>query len=191
MKNADKILYTCLHRRAMVYVIKKLIREPYMQKRLLKRAESHDLDKSLLCLFVDKKTASRYHRQNSSHHMENNIFKIDLDKIEAVLDYECAGYTKPDKPRNAYDTIQELKPELMDELLPIMQMLGIAKSYSNTPDDPDWIDFNQQLPEITEEYAMAEIIQYVMQDETKNNAYIVLDYAKTTAGIDVDLMYKI
>lgn len=45
-----------------------------------------------------------------------------------VIDWECARYTKPDKPLNAYDTLYKYYPELEDKILPILKELKIDKS---------------------------------------------------------------
>lgn len=42
-----------------------------------------------------------------------------------VIDWECARYTKPDKPLNAYDTLYHLYPQLESKILPILKELGI------------------------------------------------------------------
>lgn len=185
LKNKEKILYTCKHRRALVYTIQKLVMDEAVRKLLLEQVKYHDLDKSLLLLLVDAEVASKYHKAHAKHHMENDIPKSRYDKIEAVLDYESAGYTKPDKPLNAYDTIQKRKPELAGVLIPILNEFDIAKSYKNTPNDTDWLAFNQSFPEITEQYALAEIISYILDEITKEQVREAFGYAVKTAGIDL------
>ena len=41
-----------------------------------------------------------------------------------VVDWECARYTKPDKPLNAYETLYAFYPELESYILPILKELG-------------------------------------------------------------------
>lgn len=48
-----------------------------------------------------------------------------MDYREMVIDWECARYTKPDKPLNAYDTLYYLYPQLESKILPILKELGI------------------------------------------------------------------
>ncbi len=47
------------------------------------------------------------------------------DFVQMVVDWECARYTKPDKPLNARDTLDKFYPELKDEVLPVIQELGL------------------------------------------------------------------
>lgn len=181
MRNIDDILYTCAHKRAITYTIHKLVKDPTIRDALLKHTRYHDSDKLLLYSLIDPEIAHIYHREHANHHMENNLKKMPFDKIEAVFDYESAGYTKEDKPLNAYDFIKRFIPEHMDELLPIMETFKIATSYENTPDDPDWKAFNESLPEINETYAMAEIIQYII--DRPEQAKILFNYAKSIENL--------
>ena len=45
-----------------------------------------------------------------------------------IIDWECARYTKPDKPLNAYDTLYKYYPQLEEKILPILKELKIDKS---------------------------------------------------------------
>lgn len=107
MRNEKYLGYTFQHRRAFLFVVNKLIKDPVDKAIMLQRAKWHDLDKAFLYTLIDKKTASAYHRRMAPHHMEqqNKMDKNRYDIMEAVLDFECAGYTKSDKPLNAYDTV--------------------------------------------------------------------------------------
>lgn len=176
MKNFGYLSYTYMHRCAFKFVVLSLIKDEAEKEALLERAKWHDLDKSLLYTLVEKEFASESHTASSSHHMENSHLKTYLDKMEAVIDYECAGYTKWDKPRNAYDTIRELKPELMDDLLPIMEHLGIAKSYKNVSQDKNWQEFLKTQADPTDEAILDEIYQYIMHDPI--TAASIYKYAK-------------
>lgn len=42
-----------------------------------------------------------------------------------VIDWECARYTKPDKPLNARETLAKFYPELTDKVLPVIEELGL------------------------------------------------------------------
>lgn len=42
------------------------------------------------------------------------------DFVQMVIDWECARYTKPDKPLNARDTLYSFYPELEDKILSIL-----------------------------------------------------------------------
>lgn len=168
MKNIYYLRYTYMHRKAIEFVIRQITTLSELEKEaLMQRAKWHDLDKSFLYTLIDKKCASNIHTEFSNHHMENQKEKTELDKLEAVLDYEAAGYTKEDKPRNAFDTVRELKPDLMDMLLPIMKRLGIDNSYKNTPENEAWKQFIAGKENPTEEMIMDEIYQYIFHHPQK------------------------
>lgn len=174
MKNKDFIMYTYMHRIAFKYVVEQLIKDEYEREQLLERAKWHDLDKQFLYFLTDKATASEYHRSTSAHHMGNSPYKTDIDILEAIMDYECAGYTKADKPRNAYDTVRELKPDHYDELMDTMKKLGICKSYRNIPSDSKWKANIKDMQEITLEMAFAEVAEWVIDNPVE--ARKAMDY---------------
>ena len=62
------------------------------------------------------KWGSIYHRYKANHHylMKKNI--DDLNIKEMVIDWECARYTKPDKPLNARETLFKYGHKLPTEL---------------------------------------------------------------------------
>lgn len=136
-QNWNFIVYTYLHRKAIIYCIERDIKDIKLKEKMLERAKFHDLDKVYLYTFLPKKEASRIHRLTSRHHMENNIEKTYDDFVEAYLDYESAGFTKDDKPLNAYDTIltYETDPVVKDKLLEICKQIGTDYSYRN-PGNP-------------------------------------------------------
>jgi hypothetical protein len=140
----------------------------------------HDVDKMVLYTLMDKKEASAIHKRLSRHHMYGENISInrkeDLDIMEAILDYECSGFTKVDKPMNAYDTITKimpgrgLPPELQGRMLDIMDVMGIRKeSYQNTPDDPEWQEFLKTCNEPTEQNITIEIYDYL--STVKGNSF--------------------
>lgn len=45
-----------------------------------------------------------------------------------LIDWECARFTKPDKPLNAYDTLYKFYLELEDKILPLLKEKGLDKS---------------------------------------------------------------
>ena len=59
-----------------------------------------------------------------------NSIRKDKNWLEIIIDWECARYTKPDKPLNAYETLLKYYPEVTDEVLPILEGLGLD-SYRN------------------------------------------------------------
>lgn len=139
----EKLTYTFAHRRAFRFVLDTYFPDHPMYDDLDYRAEMHDLDKCLyIALGGDPKAASAYHRMTNPHHMEGNANPTELDMTEAIIDYECAGFTKADKPLNAYDTVIQWGKPHGDELVELMERFGMAQSYENTPDNPDWVAWN-------------------------------------------------
>ena len=84
------------------------------------------MDKVILYNIWPHKKVKNFHRTTARHHSENNIKKTRNDYIEMIIDWECARYTKPDKPLNAYDTLYKWYPELEKEILPILEEFNIA-----------------------------------------------------------------
>ena len=172
-QNMGYLEYTYLHRKAFAYVVEELIKDPADKEEMLKRARFHDLDKSLLYTLIPKSEASRIHRNTSSHHMGNDGEKTRYDYMEAILDYECAALTKPDKPRNAYDTVKELRPNHEKELTEIMESLRINYSYKRTPDDKFKAYIEKNMP--TEERILSEIFQYIRENPESSYYISVAD----------------
>ena len=114
------VKYTILHRKAFRKVEKKLFGKNSL------RGYLHDLDKVILYPLLGKKLTSKLHRKFSRHHI--NSAKSYSDYREMVIDWECARYTKPDKPLNAYDTLYKYYPQLEEKILPILKELKIDKS---------------------------------------------------------------
>lgn len=87
----------------------------------------HDTDKLLLLypaaliMGRDKKWVQAHHRANNKHHVECKKERNRNDYIEMIIDWECARFTKPDKPLDAYDTMQKFYPELQDVILPLLR----------------------------------------------------------------------
>lgn len=148
MINENCIQYTMDHRLAFKFVVDKLVKDPEDYQEMRKRAIWHDMDKVLLYTLVPKVAASQYHRRTSPHHPEaqNKVYKTRYDLLEAVIDFECAGYTKSDKPLNACDTLLTYDYTHRDELMEIIKELGIDKSYKNTPTDIDWLEYQSNSP---------------------------------------------
>lgn len=165
------------HRQAIDFVIIKTIKDKALCDKMLNHAKDHDMDKVLLYTLIDKKTASAYHKQTSFHHAQNNLPKTKEDLIEGIMDWESSAYTKPDKPLNAYNTLNHFlrNHKDYDNYLAIMHELNIDRSYQISPSDPDWIEFAQKLPEITEETILTDIYSYIARhpDETNNLLHYV------------------
>lgn len=154
MYNFDKLLYTYKHRKILNF----LAQLYYNNEELLKRLEKHDMDKMYLLLFYEKKDIEEFHRNTSSHH-DNNIPKEELDYIEMVLDWESARYTKPDKPLNAYDTLNKFYPNLKDKILPILKKMNL--DYSTLEKDEKIVEYVKTLDKITVEDIKKELLDYI------------------------------
>lgn len=110
--------YTLRHRRAFLKVEKELLGKN------TPRGYLHDIEKPLLYMIVGKKMGSKIHKKISRHH---NRAKTKQDRIQQIIDWECARYTKPDKPLDAVQTLYKMFPELKSEILPIMRELGLLE----------------------------------------------------------------
>lgn len=85
----------------------------------------HDIDKIILLLITfNPKLVSKLHRKISSHH-PNNIFN-NFDIEAAIIDWECARFTKPDKPLNAEKTLIKYYPQFSDIAMPILKKLKLT-----------------------------------------------------------------
>lgn len=118
IKNRVKcIRYTLRHRVAFRVVERELCGKVSL------RGYMHDLDKVVLYVIFGKKLASKIHRRYARHHERSA--KTYEDYLEMVIDWECARYTKPDKPLNAYDTLYKYYPHLEEKIIPILEHLNI------------------------------------------------------------------
>ena len=113
----NSILYTLEHRRAFLKVEKMLLGHNTI------RGYLHDLDKVFFKLLLSKDTVQKMHRNYSRHHAKNGHTKQDY--IQMVIDWECARYTKPDKPLNARETLYKYYPELKSKIIPILEELNL------------------------------------------------------------------
>lgn len=112
----NAIVYTLKHRKAFLKVEKTLVGHNTI------RAYLHDLDKVFLKLFLSADTVSKLHRTYSRHHKKAHTKQ---DYIQMVIDWECARYTKPDKPLNARDTLYKFYPELESKIVPILEEFNL------------------------------------------------------------------
>lgn len=113
----DKIRYTLSHRKAFRNVEKQLLGKNTI------RGYLHDLDKVFLYLILPYKTVHNLHRKYSRHHALRAHTKADY--IQMVIDWECARFTKPDKPLNARGMLKKYYPWLKKEIEPILDELGL------------------------------------------------------------------
>ena len=178
MKNLNWCIYTYRHRKAFEYCVRKYIHEPALREEMLRRAAVHDMDKMIMYLFMDQKAAQEMHVKIQPHHLENDLPRTYEDYVETVMDYECAPYTKPDKPLNAYDFTQllmdwkALDEETGNKLISIMEEIGIANSTTYI-DDEEGQRYISSLEEVTEEMIYKEIRIY-LNDNPDNELDMIL-----------------
>lgn len=158
MENINYIEYTLKHRKALQYCV-----EEYCpindKKEMLERVKMHDMDKVIMYLYMSKKETHTIHRNSSRHHFNDNIKDYNrLDYLEMIFDWECARYTKADKPLNAYDTLYKFYPSHEKEILPLLKELNLA--YSTLEFNKD-IENKMKNIVIDEQYVKKEINDYL------------------------------
>ena len=121
-KRIAQVKYTLEHRKAFREVEEKLFGKVSF------RSYFHDLDKVFLYPILGKKITHNFHRKHSRHHNKACTYK---DYCAMVVDWECARFTKPDKPLNAYDTLYKYYPALEPDILPILKYLKIDHPTEN------------------------------------------------------------
>ena len=169
MRNLEWCIYTYRHRKAFEYCVRRYIKEPSLREEMLKRAAVHDMDKMLMYLFMDQKAAQEMHTKTQPHHLENDLPRTYEDFVETVIDYECAPYTKPDKPLNAYDFThllmdwKVLDDETGGRLLSIIKEFGIDNSETYT-EDAEGQEYISNYNDVTEEMIQDELLTYVRND---------------------------
>ena len=119
-ENIGAIKYTKEHRKAFKKIEKEILGYNTI------RSIVHDLDKVILYNVCPHKKVKNFHRSTARHHIESKARKNRADYIEMIIDWECARYTKPDKPLNAYDTLYKWYPELEKEIIPLLEEFNIA-----------------------------------------------------------------
>ena len=156
MKNESNLKYTYKHRKVVMYLANKYIKEN--KDAILDKMKNHDLDKMFMYLFYEKRDVSQMHRKLSSHH-DNEIEKDYMDYVEMVLDWESARYTKPDKPLNAYDTLYKYYPAMEEKIMPILKEFKIDKS--NLPMEDDVLEYANSISEVSIEAIKRELLNYI------------------------------
>ena len=113
-----KILYSWKHRKAFLKLEKEILGKNTI------RGYLHDVDKIILYHFLPTEFVHICHQWWSKHHERRA--KTHTDFVQMVIDWECARFTKPDKPLDAYDTLYKFYPHMEDKILPILKELNIA-----------------------------------------------------------------
>ena len=98
----------------------------------------HDWDKLILFIlipWVGEEKINHLHRKYREHHFtywENDKLickpgkNISEDAVrEAVIDWECARFTKPDKPLNARETMNRYYSEYKEIVEPVLEDFGL------------------------------------------------------------------
>lgn len=111
--------YTWAHKKAFLKVEKQLLGKNTLAGYL------HDVDKLFLYLIFDKKKTGELHRKYSRHHQTSKHKSKLKYQIQTIIDYECSGLTKKDKPYGAREFVTSVCPELKEEYLPVVEMLGL------------------------------------------------------------------
>lgn len=117
--NLHKMRYTYLHRQAIFTLAEKLGIDatPYL---------THDTEKYFMYLWLEEDVTRECHRILNRHHDYDKGVAIDRETlVEMMLDWESARFSKPDKPRNAYDTLYKWMPVEMHE-----PMAALLKEYN-------------------------------------------------------------
>lgn len=113
----ETINYTWQHKKAFLKVEKELLGHNTL------RGYLHDLDKIFLKIFLDSKTVHNIHRKYSRHHEIKAKTKGDYTQM--IIDWECARFTKPDKPLNARETLYKFYPNLKYKIEPLLAALKL------------------------------------------------------------------
>lgn len=117
-KNLRKDMkYTWEHKKAFIKTEKELTGKVTLAGLM------HDMDKMFLYILFTKKEVSKLHRSYSKHHTGNH--KSEKDIIQALVDWECARLTKPDKQETSREYLYTHIPQHKKMYEPIMEKLGI------------------------------------------------------------------
>ncbi len=117
--------YTWEHKKAFLKVEKRLLGRNSL------RGYIHDLDKLLFwypfawIFNKNSEWVQAKHCKHNRHHIENKSVKMRADYIEMIVDWECARFTKPDKPLNAYETLMKFYPQLQAQIIPLLKELRL------------------------------------------------------------------
>lgn len=118
------IPYTIKHRKKLIELSK-----IYLGK---KHYYFHDIDKIIMYIlipYVGTWNIHKIHAKISPHHVRYFRGIEHVDKKQAVLDWESARFTKPDKPWNAAETLMKKYPELLWEFEDTFYDLGLGDQF--------------------------------------------------------------
>lgn len=86
----------------------------------------HDLDKLFMYIFfpyLGTKIIQKIHTRFAKHHLRK--YKKHMRYDEAILDWESARFTKPDKPMDAWETYQKYFTDFSEDLLPYFEKFNL------------------------------------------------------------------
>lgn len=113
------IPYTWKHKIAFIQVEKRLT------GKIRFKSYFHDMDKVILFVLsplcgYHEWTINKFHRNHSTHHDV-----IGTDYLSMMIDWECARFTKPDKPLNARETMEKYYPNLRGNIEPLLEKYNL------------------------------------------------------------------
>lgn len=115
IKYGQRINYTWQHKKAFLEVEKELCGKNSLG------GYFHDVDKLLMYVIgIPQKTAHNIHVKCAPHHFRNGNIKKPL---MAVIDWECARYTKPDKQLGARDFYEKVYVKERNIRIPVIENL--------------------------------------------------------------------
>lgn len=136
------IEYTLKHKIAFLRVEKRMLGHNTI------RGYLHDLDKIVMYLVMNAQKAHKIHTSRAKHHHKNA--KTRKHRIQMLIDWECARFTKSDKPLDAWETMYKYYPELELELKPLMFEFSLDKGRVK-PDD------TVENPDVWDKYFYGEV----------------------------------
>lgn len=117
-KRLSKLKYTLRHRCAFRKTEKHLLGKNTLSGWL------HDIDKVFLYPILGARLTSAFHRKLSAHHVPR-CMKKEKWIVQAIIDWECARCTKPDKPLNARKTLLKYYSSYFEEVNPVLLKMGL------------------------------------------------------------------
>lgn len=109
--------YTWEHKKAFLKCEKELLGKNTLAGYL------HDMDKLFLYLIYTKKEVSKIHRKYAKHHTGNHTKEKHIE--QALVDWDSARITKPDKPETPKQYLMGYIPEYKEVYKPMMKKLGL------------------------------------------------------------------
>lgn len=117
MNRFQAMKYTWKHKIAFLKTEKEILGKNTIRGLL------HDTDKLLLYPIFGVKKTHQFHRTHSKHHYNNVV--SEKDKIQLIIDWECARYTKPDKPLTAREYLNKRYKDDTKGISEILDKLGL------------------------------------------------------------------